>query len=146
MIVSHGIDSSMVHRRQCSFWESSRFDCSEAACRIRPFGLRVSSPAISIHRAPVGHALAFDASMSFQNNGRSNYSGCNGITKSDEAVVSCRGGVCAKRIGTKRPNRKSLEQTQLSSIQSNPASGRSARQNSVCRRPTTQERRARASQ
>jgi hypothetical protein len=37
MIVSHGIDSSMVHRRQCSFWESSRFDCSEAACRIRPF-------------------------------------------------------------------------------------------------------------
>jgi hypothetical protein len=40
MIVSHGIDSSMVHRRQCSFWESSRFDCSEAACRIRPFGVR----------------------------------------------------------------------------------------------------------
>ena len=39
MIVSHGIDSSMVHRRQCSFWESSRFDCSEAACRIRPFGV-----------------------------------------------------------------------------------------------------------
>ena len=39
MIVSHGIDSSMVHRRQCSFWESSRFDCSEAACRIRLFGV-----------------------------------------------------------------------------------------------------------
>jgi len=43
MIVSHGIDSSMVHRRQCSFWESSRFDCSEAACRIRPFGVEGGS-------------------------------------------------------------------------------------------------------
>jgi hypothetical protein len=39
MIVPHGIDSSMVHRRQGSFWESSRFDCSEAASRIRPFGV-----------------------------------------------------------------------------------------------------------
>ena len=44
MIVSHGIDSSMVHRRQCSFWESSRFDCSEAACRIRPFGVDSGRP------------------------------------------------------------------------------------------------------
>jgi len=44
MIVSHGIDSSMVHRRQCSFWESSRFDCSEAACRIRPFGVNLILP------------------------------------------------------------------------------------------------------
>jgi hypothetical protein len=47
MIVSHGIDSSMVHRRQCSFLESSRFDCSEAACRIRPFGVRRRTVAVT---------------------------------------------------------------------------------------------------
>jgi hypothetical protein len=49
MIVSHGIDSSMVHRRQCSFWESSRFDCSEAACRIRPFGVDGSLSALRVY-------------------------------------------------------------------------------------------------
>jgi len=58
MIVSHGIDSSMVHRRQCSFWESSRFDCSEAACRIRPFGVDTSPTDGDCGReAPPGHFL-----------------------------------------------------------------------------------------
>jgi hypothetical protein len=58
MIVSHGIDSSMVHRRQCSFWESSRFDCSEAACRIRPFGVEMAFPQFSGYRVNVFEPLA----------------------------------------------------------------------------------------
>jgi hypothetical protein len=72
MIVSRGIDSSMVHRRQCSFWESSRFDCSEAACRIRPFGVDTSRSVPGGRRgSTAGQERALDQTKSSPLSGQS---------------------------------------------------------------------------